>query len=203
MDVDLRLLKEGNEHVFRQIVQSCEGRLNRFAMIYTQNRAVSEEIVSDTFLSLWINRHSLDENTRLIPYLTVILRNKCINYLRSFRHKFVSIDEMDIGAMYMKAHLYTLEDDASGLLEEEDLRLIISKAMESLPEKTRAIFEMSRIQGIKNKEIADKYERIFLLILFPVFFLLALTGVPQRFHRNGKIICRVASIKPGFEKNVH
>ena len=82
MDVDLRLLKEGNEHVFRQIVQSCEGRLNRFAMIYTQNRAVSEEIVSDTFLSLWINRHSLDENTRLIPYLTVILRNKCINYLR-------------------------------------------------------------------------------------------------------------------------
>lgn len=157
MDVDLRLLKEGNEHVFRQIVQSCEGRLNRFAMIYTQNRAVSEEIVSDTFLSLWINRHSLDENTRLIPYLTVILRNKCINYLRSFRHKFVSINEMDIGAMYMKAHLYTLEDDASGLLEEEDLRLIISKAMESLPEKTRAIFEMSRIQGIKNKEIADRY----------------------------------------------
>ena len=57
----------------------------------------------------------------------------------------------------MKAHLYTLEDDASRLLEKKDLQLIISKAMESLPEKTRAIFEMSRIQGIKNKEIADKY----------------------------------------------
>ena len=153
MDVDLRLLKEGNEHVFRQIVQSCEGRLNRFAMIYTQNRAVSEEIVSDTFLSLWINRHSLDENTRLIPYLTVILRNKCINYLRSFRHKFVSIDEMDIGAIYMKAHLYT--------------------------------------------------ERIFLLILFSVFFLPALTGVPRRFPGNGKITCRVVGIKNEFEKCVH
>ncbi|MDO4703031.1 RNA polymerase sigma-70 factor [Tannerella sp.] len=157
MDVDLRLLKEGNERVFRQIVRSYECRLNRFAMIYTQNRAVSEEIVSDTFLSLWKNRHSLDENTRLTPYLMVILRNKCINYLRSFRHKFVSIDEMDIGAIYVKAHLYTLENDASKLLEEEDLLLVIRKAMETLPEKTRAIFEMSRIQGLKNKEIADQY----------------------------------------------
>ncbi len=157
MDVDVRLLKEGNERVFRQIVRSYECRLNRFAMIYTQNRAVSEEIVSDTFLSLWNSRNSLDENTRLTPYLMVILRNKCINYLRSFRHKFVSIEEMDIGTIYMKAHLYTLENDASRLLEEEDLQLVIKKAMESLPEKTRAIFEMSRIQGLKNKEIADKY----------------------------------------------
>ena len=157
MDVDVRLLKEGNERVFRQIVRSYECRLNRFAMIYTQNRAVSEEIVSDTFLSLWNSRNSLDENTRLTPYLMVVLRNKCINYLRSFRHKFVSIEEMDIGTIYMKAHLYTLENDASRLLEEEDLQLVIKKAMESLPEKTRAIFEMSRIQGLKNKEIADKY----------------------------------------------
>ena len=157
MDVDVRLLKEGNERVFRQIVRSYECRLNRFAMIYTQNRAVSEEIVSDTFLSLWNSRNSLDENTRLTPYLMVILRNKCINYLRSFRHKFVSIEEMDIGTIYMKAHLYTLENDASRLLEEEDLLLVIRKAMESLPEKTRMIFEMSRIQGLKNKEIADRY----------------------------------------------
>lgn len=157
MDVDVRLLKEGNERVFRQIVRSYECRLNRFAMIYTQNRAVSEEIVSDTFLSLWNSRNSLDENTRLTPYLMVVLRNKCINYLRSFRHKFVSIEEMDIGTIYMKAHLYTLENDASRLLEEEDLLLVIRKAMESLPEKTRMIFEMSRIQGLKNKEIADRY----------------------------------------------
>ena len=93
MDVDLKLLREGNEHVFRQIVRFYQYRLNRFAMIYTQNRAVSEEIVSDTFLSLWNSRDSLDENTRLTPYLMVILRNKCINYLKSFRHKFVPIDE--------------------------------------------------------------------------------------------------------------
>lgn len=156
MNIDIRLLKKGDTLAFERIVRFYWHRMNGFAMIYTRHKQVAEELVSDTFLSLWNNRFNLDEETRLVPYLMVVLRNKCINYLKSIRNEFISIEEMGFEAIQLKAGLYSLENDASMLLEEEDLRLMINKAMEALPEKTRRIFEMSRVKGLKNKDIAGE-----------------------------------------------
>ena len=40
----------------------------------------------------------------------------------------------------------------------DELREEIYKAMEELPPRTREVFELSRIQGLKNKEIATRLD---------------------------------------------
>ena len=124
-------------------------------MIYTQNNEVSQELVQDAFLSLWNSRKNLRDDSSLITYLMVILRNKCLNYLEQTNIKKSYIEELDDDFIYQKANQYVLQDDASKILEADDLHNAIERALNKLPEKTREIFLMSRYDGLKNQEIAD------------------------------------------------
>lgn len=156
MEYNIELLKKGDEHVFEQIVHSYWKRLNKFAQIYVRDNEIAKELVQDTFLSLWHKRDNLDNNTKLIPYLMVILRNKCINHLKLTKIETMSIDEIDTETIYKKANLHVLEDDASTILEAEDLHRVIESTIDSLPEKTKTIFRLSRIENLSNKEIAER-----------------------------------------------
>jgi RNA polymerase sigma-70 factor (ECF subfamily) len=46
--------------------------------------------------------------------------------------------------------------DEPYILIEEELKIKIEKTIKSLPERCREVFILSRIEGLKNKEIAEK-----------------------------------------------
>ena len=151
----IKHLQDGNEKVFEQIVREYWPRMFKFALIYTQNNETSQELVQDTFLVLWNNRAILKDNTNLITYLMVVLRNKCLNLLEQTRIRQLYIEEIDDETIYQRANLYVLQDEASQIVESEDLHKAIERALSKLPEKTREIFMLSRYDGLKNQQIAE------------------------------------------------
>ncbi|MDT3368458.1 RNA polymerase sigma factor CarQ [bioreactor metagenome] len=155
MNLIIKQLQDGNEKVFEQIVREYWPRMFKFALIYTQNNETSQELVQDTFLVLWNNRSILKDNTNLITYLMVVLRNKCLNLLEQTRIRQLYIEEIDDETIYQRANLYVLQDEASQIVESEDLHKAIERALSKLPEKTREIFMLSRYDGLKNQQIAE------------------------------------------------
>ncbi|MGE4332475.1 MAG: RNA polymerase sigma-70 factor [Macellibacteroides sp.] len=155
MNLIIKQLQDGNEKVFEQIVREYWPRMFKFALIYTQNNETSQELVQDTFLVLWNNRAILKDNTNLITYLMVVLRNKCLNLLEQARIRQLYIEEIDDETIYQRANLYVLQDEASQIVESEDLHKAIERALSKLPEKTREIFMLSRYDGLKNQQIAE------------------------------------------------
>lgn len=155
MNLIIKQLRDGNEKVFEQIVREYWPRMFKFALIYTQNNETSQELVQDTFLVLWNNRAILKDNTNLITYLMVVLRNKCLNLLEQTRIRQLYIEEIDDETIYQRANLYVLHDEASQIVESEDLHKAIERALSKLPEKTREIFMLSRYDGLKNQQIAE------------------------------------------------
>lgn len=155
MNLIIKQLQDGNEKVFEQIVREYWPRMFKFALIYTQNNETSQELVQDTFLVLWNNRAVLKDNTNLITYLMVVLRNKCLNLLEQTRIRKLYIEEIDDETIYQRANLYVLQDEASQIIESEDLHKAIERALSKLPEKTREIFMLSRYDGLKNQQIAE------------------------------------------------
>ena len=141
--------------MFEQIVREYWPRMFKFALIYTQNNETSQELVQDTFLVLWNNRAILKDNTNLITYLMVVLRNKCLNLLEQTRIRQLYIEEIDDETIYQRANLYVLQDEASQIVESEDLHKAIERALSKLPEKTREVFMLSRYDGLKNQQIAE------------------------------------------------
>lgn len=155
MNLIIKQLQDGNEKVFEQIVREYWPRMFKFALIYTQNNETSQELVQDTFLVLWNNRAILKDNTNLITYLMVVLRNKCLNLLEQTRIRKLYIEEIDDETIYQRANLYVLQDEASQIVESEDLHKAIERALSKLPEKTREVFMLSRYDGLKNQQIAE------------------------------------------------
>jgi RNA polymerase sigma-70 factor (ECF subfamily) len=87
----------------------------------------------------------------VVAYLYRAVHNESLNYLK--HKKVVSIYQSQ-SARDMKAQT----DSASRSVFLKDLEINLHQALNELPEQCRIIFQMSRFEELKYREIADKLE---------------------------------------------
>jgi len=150
-----RKIKKGDEGAFELLFYRYYPRLLAFAREIVQSEDIANDMLQDVYLKLWEKRKELrDISVKNLLYTMV--RNQCLNYLRHQRvinNKKVAISEMNqIEELYdIDFHLKTPDSLLAQQLEEE-----IQHLMNKLPEKSREVFRLSRIKGLKNKEIAEE-----------------------------------------------
>jgi RNA polymerase sigma-70 factor (ECF subfamily) len=143
----LKGLKEGDRFIFEQIFRDYYPLLCNYARHYVHDKSTSEEIVQDFFCHLW-NKHSeININSGFSSYLRKSVINHCLNHSRKIEteRKFI-----DYGDKLEEIHGTTDHESNTELNE------LITKALLELPEKRREIFELSRFEGLKYHEIAEK-----------------------------------------------
>jgi len=138
-----------SEAEFEQVFKSHFKALHAYACTILQEEAMAEEIVQQVFFKLWEKRDQVNIQQSLNAYLYRSVYNECLNYLK---HKKVR-----------KAHqshtLYTAgtaSDQVSRKVIARELEEKIADALNQLPEQCRTIFQMSRFEELKYREIADK-----------------------------------------------
>lgn len=132
-------------------------RVKHFARDYVLSEEEAENITQDVFLDFYQKRDSLDFHINIVAYLFTSVKNRCIDYLRrklleqeavskmqeefdlSFRMKFDSLEAFNVDG-----------------LSEDTVKDIIEKALGALPERCREIFILSKLEGKKQKEIAEE-----------------------------------------------
>ena len=111
---------------------------------------VSEEVVQDMFFKMWERRDSLFINTSLPAYLFKSVTNHALNHIKYQSHarkyqEFIGFRTDD--------HRSVSAHDA---LVHADLEKQLMRLVKSLPERRRMIFEMSRLEGLRYNDIAEK-----------------------------------------------
>jgi RNA polymerase sigma-70 factor, ECF subfamily len=141
-------LKNGDRTIFEQIFRAYYPELCGFSLRYLSDPMVAEEVVQDLFCKLWFRREELIINTSLKSYLYKAAANHSINHIR----------HQDMQRKYFSYVGFEVDEMAGGLHHDSDgeLSLLVQKALLELPEKRREIFEMSRFEGLKYHEIAEK-----------------------------------------------
>lgn len=143
----LKGLKEGDRFVFEQIFREYYPVLCNYARRFTHDKAEAEEVVQDFFCKLWDKHPDIQINIALSSYLRKSIVNHCLNHSRRVEteRKFIAFSD-------------TIEDMHGGYDHEPGTGLSerIAKALMELPDKRREIFELSRFEGLKYQEIADK-----------------------------------------------
>jgi RNA polymerase sigma-70 factor, ECF subfamily len=137
-----------DERTFETLFRSNFSGLCRFAKGYVKNEGAAREIAQDAFVSLWEKRDSIDLTKQVKSYLSVTVRNKCLNYLRD--HKKFSSDLLALEDLPGEA----LFDQPDKMVEME-IRIRIDQAIDELPEKCREIFRLNRFGNMKYKEVAE------------------------------------------------
>jgi RNA polymerase sigma-70 factor (ECF subfamily) len=140
-------LKEGDRFVFEQIFREYYPPLCSFARRYTYDKSSAEEVVQDFFCRLWDKQGEINITAGLSGYLRKSVLNHCLNFTRRLEteRKFFPASE-NLEEVYG-----TNDSDPNNELGEH-----LAKALLLLPGKRREIFELSRFEGLKYQEIAEK-----------------------------------------------
>jgi len=146
-----------------------------------RDQSRSEDVVQDLFVDIWNKRQQLTHVDSIAAYLRRSTQYKCYDQLRKDKRN----------PEYKSELPQNLETTGSLSIEEQiisDEKLNhINNVINTLPEKGRAVFLMSRIDGLTYKEIAEtlnvslktveyhmmqnlKYLRNALFSLIPILF---------------------------------
>ena len=118
-------------------------------MIYLHDQSFSEEVALEIFAQIWEKKDSLDIHTSLKSYLFTSAKNRSVSFFRRERRKlFSSFDIEDTQ--------HPIDLGSQFYMENEELRKLISDAIESLPEKSRQIYKMAWEENLSHKEISEK-----------------------------------------------
>ena len=143
----LRLI-EGEEDAFCELYAAYKNRLIYFAMRFLKSREYAEDVFQDAFTIIWQGRRFINPDASFSSYLYTIVRNRILNQLRDL----VNQDKLK-EQILQQAVDYS--NDTQNEILANDLKQLISCAMQQLTPRQRKIFEMSREQQMSHKEIAD------------------------------------------------
>lgn len=149
-------LREGNEYAFRFIFDKYYDFLCMVADSYLRDEYISETIVGDIIYNLWEIKDNIDIKYSLRSYLVRSVKNRCINYLQQeYIQREISINQYEDKAAIEELFFIENNHPLESLLEQE-LENKINSIINELSPECRAVFKMSRFDGMKYEEIASE-----------------------------------------------
>ncbi|WP_242457877.1 RNA polymerase sigma factor [Pedobacter sp. BS3] len=146
---DVGRLRKGDQDAFRLVYDRFYRKVYQFAYAFLKNKEQSEEIVQETFLSLWTSRDKLDETLPIHPYLFTIARRLVLDTFRK-----------GTSTQQLRDQLFALLTEYDNHTEEivflSDLMRFTENAISELPKQQQLIFRLSRFDGLSHEEIAER-----------------------------------------------
>lgn len=140
-------LKTGDERAFEKLFKLYYAPLCFYTSGILQDEAAAEEIVQEFFVKFWEKREKIQIETSLKNYFFRSVKNLCLNKIK---HEQIKLQH---------AKNVISEAESTGYSDhflEVDLQKDIEESIAALPEKRREIFRLSREEGLKYREIAEK-----------------------------------------------
>ncbi|MBK5722189.1 RNA polymerase sigma-70 factor [Dysgonomonas sp. Marseille-P4677] len=149
-------LKKGSNDALEFLFKAYYPRLQGYASRFISDKEAVKDIIQECFIKLWEKHESL-QVISIQSLLFAMVRNSCLNYLKhcSIVNQYQIEYLANIGGQERLYHADFFCDSDSPLLYEE-LQREINYVIEQMPERRKEVFLMSRFEGLKNKEIAEK-----------------------------------------------
>lgn len=145
-------LKEGDEEAFSSLFRKYYRDLVLFAgTILPDRKELCEDIVQNVFTDLWNHRKKRVIKTSVKGFLLQSVRNGCLDELR---HDGV----VRVHTEYMAFSGIDRDWETEEYILYSDLENHLKKGLNRLPEECRNVLVLSRIEGLRYKEIAEKLQ---------------------------------------------
>lgn len=141
-------LRNGCADSFEQIFRQHWEPLYKIARMKLRSHEEAQEVIQNIFSTLWEKRES-QTILNLTHYLQAAVRNRILNIIRDKlpREKYWN---------YYRTFIPQHQDSTNEVVAFEDLNNAVEVAVSHLPEKSRQVFRLSRIEGMSNAEIAGR-----------------------------------------------
>ena len=148
--IALRLSKR-DEAAFEQVFKTHYKNLHAYAFTMLKDEDEAEEMVQQVFFKLWEQSEHLSFSGSVAAYLYRAVHNESLNFLK---HQKVKANHQLHVAYSMK----NKSEQVQGKLITRELEKKFREALNELPEQCRTVFQLSRFENMKYKEIAGKLD---------------------------------------------
>jgi len=148
-DIELiRRAKTGDKDAFGELVERYKERIYFIAYRMTSNHADADDLSQEAFIKAYKSLGSFMEKSSFFTWLYRITINVIINHLKKFgKNQPFELDE----------NIFITDNSNSPekIAQQKQLREEITKAINSLPIKQKAVVELALLEGLPHKQIAQ------------------------------------------------
>jgi len=145
----LQQAAQGSEAAFTALFHAYKHRLYGYMLRLCGNPEMAEDVVQDVFMKLWKNRPALANIDHFSAYLFRTAQHHAIN---AFRRMALETLLLEDGSLQPHTVLASAEE-ALALKETQQL---LNRVVSQLPPQQKLVFTLSREQGLKHEEIAQR-----------------------------------------------
>lgn len=142
---------QGDQSAFTEIFNHYYQPLGQAMLRLTESLPLSQEIVQDAFIKVWLSRETLGNVDNFSGYLFVICRNGAFAALKKLARER-QLQPVLEQQLQWERELEELDNPAEGY------RNLIQQAVAKLPAQQQRIYQLSRQDRLRYVEIAEVLE---------------------------------------------
>jgi RNA polymerase sigma-70 factor (ECF subfamily) len=147
-DKDLaQKIKTGDKDAYQKLFEKYAPRIYRFAFSYLKNKPDAEELVQNVFLKIWEKRNLLDSSQNIKAFVFKVAVNTIYDFIRKKNMEYAFED-------YARLNYSPGEDSTWHSIIFEEMQQNLRQLVSQLPEQQQKIFQLSKLDGLSNDEIA-------------------------------------------------
>lgn len=147
----ITMLKDGAVSAFDELYNRYWEALLAKAFDRVKSREDAQEIVQELFIKIWKHSPHIKLQYTFKTYIYAALRYEVYHFIgkHQFRKDDISLESSEYFELWA-------QDDEFHSIEMKELQSQVDLIVDSLPEKCKIIFKMSRNEGLSSKNIADQ-----------------------------------------------
>ena len=135
---------------FKELVETYQERLYWHIRRFVFNHEDANDVVQNTFIKVWRGLDSFRADSKLYTWLYRIATNECITFVNKRKKNQAEAlegegDEGSLHGSKLKADEY---------FDGNEAELKLYQALETLPEKQRAVFQLRYFEDMKYEEMS-------------------------------------------------
>lgn len=144
----LSLVAGGDENAFAILFRHYNDRIYSIAFKLTHSAILTEEIVQDVFLTVWLKRADLFQIENFQAYLYAITRNNAYKVLQRKAASFKTTIIPDDNSFLQHC-------DTENKILEKEYTSLLQLVIERLPAQQKKVYRLMKEEGMKRGEVAE------------------------------------------------
>ncbi|WP_045114301.1 RNA polymerase sigma factor [Microscilla marina] len=139
---------ESKNYAFNMLVRTYQERIYWHIRKMVIDHEDANDLTQEVFVKVWKNLHKFQGKSQLYTWIYKIATNECLNFLTKKRKKFF------VPIVDVKSELLS-KLESSEHVSGDEIQLKLQKALLTLPDKQRLVFNMKYFDEMKYDDISE------------------------------------------------